>query len=222
MRSQGTRVTPLSVAVSLVASVLIFMSFAGYLAPHSVHANHSQGSNCLHQHPIAGNPLRSQCLAQKNDADPALSLFGSVPAGETCLIQGETGTCRQGGTACICKIRRLEEQEISINRLNTVMGAALMFSGVAAAVGQAAACNQLRTLVNDLLLTKSGLESLRPISIYDPNMLRQLDFVVINLSQLGSFGSRCDIQVPVAEALEVFQQMKQEMLASFPLLFLIE
>lgn len=222
MRSHGTRVRVLSVAVGLVASVGIGVPSAVYFAASPAHANHSQGSNCLHQHPIAGNPLRSQCLQQKKDADPALAVFGMVPAGETCLHQGEPGACRQGSMACMCKVRRVDEQEVSITRLDTLMATAMMFSRVAAAVGEAAACNQLRILVNDLLLTKSGLEGLRPISIYDPSLLRQLDSVISHFPQLGSFGSRCDIHVPVAEALEVLQQMQQEMIASFPLLFLID
>lgn len=183
------------------ASVLIaLISIAVFFAPTDAHATHPAGGNCRHTHPLGpGEPLFSECTG----------------GARKCTVGGVTGTCGQQGRSCICKTTKDQRQELSIDRMFDATQAALLFPSVVDSVGQAAACNQLSALVPDFLLAKTGVLEDGPITLYDPNLLHQLDFVIGNLAQVGGFASTCGISLPVETALEFLVQMKQQIVDSF-------
>jgi hypothetical protein len=134
--------------------------------------------------------------------------------GAKCLDDNKVqGVCRQIGNQCTCFTPNDGAKENQINIMYDSMIAALLFSEVKSTLGQNVACVQLGAFLSNLLGAKDRLVALGPFGFSEAKLLGKLDFILVNLPLLGSFGIVCGITVPVSEATSTLLSKKMELLS---------
>lgn len=212
LRFMAHRWHVLSLAAAVIAAVAVLA------VPMPARALHPGAGDCPHVHDFV---------------DESFSICTEKSTLKKCKRDGIEGKCRHNvidsdnpffptrGTQCMCVREKDEVQALQIRRMFQATSAAFNFSGVMSAIGSTPACTQLATLLNDILLAKSGILGHGPVQFYDARLLDELDYVIKTYPTLDSYATSCSLTgLPTPSAvLSALTSIKLQLTTSFELRF---